>query len=125
MQRIQIKRIWFFLPWKQVNPWSRHSEFTYQHEIGRNNHPITDEFTESESGRSQNLRDSLNEALHLLLITTYSETKKALFERHFGRKPRTKLIKFKNVISVDSKEISVYITRSSTGEIMDNLVMSK
>ena len=51
--------------------------------------------------------------------------KKTPFEQHFGRKPRTKLSNLKNAISVDSKELSVYITRNSTGEITDHLVMSK
>ena len=51
--------------------------------------------------------------------------KKTPFEQHFGRKPRTKLSNHKNAISVDSKELSVYITRNSTGEITDHLVMSK
>ena len=51
--------------------------------------------------------------------------KKTPFEQHFGRKPRTKLSNLKNAISVDSKEPSVYITRNSTGEITDHLVMSK
>ena len=51
--------------------------------------------------------------------------KKTPFEQHFGRKPRTKLSNLKNAISVDSKKLSLYITRNSTGEITDNLVMSK
>ena len=50
--------------------------------------------------------------------------KKTPFE-HFGRKPGTKLSILKNAISVDSKELSVYITRNSAGEITDHLVMSK
>ena len=51
--------------------------------------------------------------------------KKTPFEQHFGRKPRTKLSNLTNAISVDSKDLSVYITRNSTGEITDYLVMSK
>ena len=50
--------------------------------------------------------------------------KKTPFEQHFGRKPRTKLSNLRNAISVDSKDLSVYITRNSTGEITD-LVLSK
>ena len=74
---------------------------------------------------TQNLRESLNKALYVLRFTTHTEMKKTPFEQHFGRKPRTKLSNFKNAISVDSKELSVYITRNSTGEITDHLVMSK
>ena len=72
-----------------------------------------------------NLRNSLDKALHVLRFTTHSELQKTPFELHFGRKPRTKLTNLKNAISVDSKDLSVYITRSSTGEITDHLVMSK
>ena len=73
-----------------------------------------------------NLRNSLDKALHVLRFTTHSELqKKTIFELHFGRKPRTKLTNLKNAISADSKDLSVYITRSSTGEITDHLVMSK
>ena len=72
-----------------------------------------------------NLRKSLDKALHVLRFTIHSETQKTPFELHFGQKPRTKLTKLKNAISADSKDLSVYITRSSTGEITDHLVMSK
>ena len=72
-----------------------------------------------------NLRNSLDKALHLLRFTTHSELQKTPFELHFGRKPRTKLTNLKNATSADSKDLSVYITRSSTGEITDHLVMSK
>ena len=75
---------------------------------------------------TQNLRESLNKALYVLRFTfTHTEMKKNPFEQHFGRKPRTKLSNLKNAISVDCKELSVYITRNSTGEITDHLVMSK
>ena len=74
---------------------------------------------------TQNLRESLNKALYVLCFTTDTERKKTPFEQHFGRKPRTKLSNLKNAISVDSKELSVYITRTSTDEITDHLVMSK
>ena len=74
---------------------------------------------------TQNLRESLKKALYVLRFTTHTEMKKKPFEQHFGRKPRTKLSNLKNAISVDSKELSVYITRNSTGEITDHLVMSK
>ena len=39
--------------------------------------------------------------------------------------PGTKLSNLKNTTSVDSKDLSVYITRHSAGEITDHLVMSK
>ena len=55
----------------------------------------------------------------------HSETKKTPFESHFGRAPTTKLSKLKNSVSVDSRDLSVYITRNSAGEITDHLVMSK
>ena len=74
---------------------------------------------------TQNLRESLKKALYVLRFTTHTEMKKTPFEQHFGRKPRTKLSNLKNAIAVDSKELSVYITRNSTGEITDHLVMSK
>ena len=74
---------------------------------------------------TQNLHESLNKALYELRFTTHTEMKKTPFEQHFGRQPRTKLSNLKNAISVDSKELSVYITRNSTGEITDHLVMSK
>ena len=61
----------------------------------------------------------------MLRFTTHSELQKTPFELHFGRKPRTKLTNLKNAISADSKDLSVYITRSSTGEITDHLVMPK
>ena len=72
-----------------------------------------------------NLRNSLDKALYVLRFRTHSELQKTLFELHFGRKPRTKLPNLKNAISADSKDLSVYITRSSTGETTDHLVMSK
>ena len=72
-----------------------------------------------------NLRNSLDKALYVLRFTIHLELQKTPFELHFGRKPRTKLTNFKSVISADSKDLSVYITRSSTGEITDHLVMSK
>ena len=74
---------------------------------------------------TQNLHESLNKALYVLRFTTHTEMKKTPFEQHFGRKPRTKLSNLKNAISVDSKELSVYITRNSTDEITDHLVTSK
>ena len=43
----------------------------------------------------------------------------------FGRKPGTKLSNLNNIISDDSKDLSVYITRNSAGEIRDHLVMAK
>ena len=61
----------------------------------------------------------------MLRFTTHSEIQKTPFELHFGRQPRTKLTNLKNAISADSKELSVYITRNSTGEITYHLVMSK
>ena len=73
----------------------------------------------------QNLRESVNRALYVLRFTVHSETKKTPFESHFGREPRTKLLNLKNSVLVDSKDLSVYITRNSTGEITDHLVMSK
>ena len=73
----------------------------------------------------QNLRESVNRALHVLRFTIHSETKKTPFESHFGRTPRTKLSNLRNSISVDSKDLSVYITRNSAGQITDHLVMSK
>ena len=42
----------------------------------------------------QNLRESVNRALHVLRFTIHSETKKTPFELHFGRTPRTKLFNF-------------------------------
>ena len=72
-----------------------------------------------------NLRNILDKTLYVLRFTTHSELQKTPFELHFGRKPRTKLTNLKNAISADSKDLSVYITRSSTGEITDHLVMSK
>ena len=76
-----------------------------------------------EDGR--NLRESMNRALYVLRFTKHSETKKTSFEAHFGRAPRTKLPNIKNAISVDSKDLSVYNTRNTAGEITDHLVMSK
>ena len=74
---------------------------------------------------NQNLRESENRALYVLRFTIHSETKKTPFELHFGRTPRTKLSNLKNSNLVDSKDLSVYITRNSTGQITDHLVMSK
>ena len=74
---------------------------------------------------NQNLRESVNRALYVLRFTIHSEAKKTPFELHFGRTPRTKLSNLKNSILVDSKDISVYITRNPTGQITDHLVMSK
>ena len=73
----------------------------------------------------QNLRESVNRALYVLRFTVHSETKKTPFDLHFGRTPRTKLSNLRNSISVDSKDLSVYITRNSAGQITDHLVMSK
>ena len=73
----------------------------------------------------QNLRESVNRALYILRFTVHSENKKTPFELHFGRTHRTKLSNIKNSISVDSKDLSVYITRNSAGQSTDHLVMSK
>ena len=81
--------------------------------------------TRTKLEETQNLRESLNKALYVLRFTIHSETKKTPFELHFGRDPRTKLSNLKNAISVDSKDLSVYITRNSAGEITNHLVMSK
>ena len=72
-----------------------------------------------------NLRESVNRALYVPRFTIHSETKKTLFEIHFGREPRFKLSNLKNAVSVDSKDPSVFITRTSAGELTDHLVMSK
>ena len=74
---------------------------------------------------TQNLRESSNKALYIVRFTIHSEIKKTSFELHFGREPETKLSNIKNAISVDSKDLSVYITRNKSGEITDHLVMSK
>ena len=73
----------------------------------------------------QNLRESINRALYVLRFTKHSEAKKTPFDAHFGRAPRTKLSNLKYAISVDSKDLLVYITRNTVGEITDHLVMSK
>ena len=73
----------------------------------------------------QNLRESVNRALYVLRFTVHSEIKKTPFELHFGRTPRTKLSNLRSSISVDSKDLSVYITSNSAGQITDHLVMSK
>ena len=72
-----------------------------------------------------NLRESINKALYVLRFTKHSETKKTPFEILLGRGPRTKLTISKNAVSVDSKDLSVYTTRNTAGEITDHLVMSK
>ena len=72
-----------------------------------------------------NLRESINRALYVLRFTKHSETKKTPFEIQFGRAPRTRLTNLKNAVSVDSKDLSVYITQDRAGEITDHLVMSK
>ena len=64
-----------------------------------------------------NLRESVNRALYVLRFTIHSEIKKTPFEIHSGREPRTKLSNLKNDASVDSKDLSVYITRNSGGKI--------
>ena len=81
--------------------------------------------TKTNLEETQNLRESLNKALYVLRFTTHSEIKKTPFELHFGREPGTKLSNLKNSILVNSKDLSVYITRNSAGEITDHLVMSK
>ena len=45
----------------------------------------------------QNLRESVNRALHVLRFTVHSETKKTPFELHFGQTPRTKLSNLKKI----------------------------
>ena len=72
-----------------------------------------------------NLRESISRALYVLRFTKHSETKKTPFEIQFGRAPRTRLTNLKTSVSVDSKDLSVYITRNTVGEITDHLVMSK
>ena len=71
-----------------------------------------------------NLRERVNRALYVLRFTVHSETKTP-FEFNIGREPRTKLSNLKNAVSVDSRDLPVYITRNSAGEITDHLVMSK
>ena len=109
----------------KYNPQKRYTKSTYWNGIGRKNHPITEELIKANLEDTQNLREGLNKTLYVLRFTTHTEMKKTPLEQHFGRKPRTKLSNLKNAISVDSKELSVYITRNSTGEITDHLVMSK
>ena len=72
-----------------------------------------------------NLEDEQNLRQYVLRFTIHSETKKTPLETHFGHASRTRLSKLKKSVSVDSKDLSVYITRNSAGEITDNLVMSK
>ena len=72
-----------------------------------------------------NLRENVNRALYVLTFTIHSETNKTPIEAHFGRAPRTKLSNLKIANSVDSIDLSVYITWNSAGEISDHLVMSK
>ena len=74
---------------------------------------------------NQNLHESGNRALYVLRFTIHSETRKTSFESHFGRAPRTRLSNVKNSVLVDSKGLSVYFTRNSTGEITDLFVISK
>ena len=81
--------------------------------------------TKTNLEETQNLRESLNKALYVLRSTTHSEIKKTPFKLQFGREPGTKLSNLKNAISVNSKDLSVYITRNSAGEMTDHLVMSK
>ena len=81
--------------------------------------------TKTNLEETQNLRESLIKAPYVLRFTTHSEIKKTPFELHFGREPGTKLSNLKNSISVNSKDLSVYITRNSAGEITDHMVMSK
>ena len=81
--------------------------------------------TKTNLEETQNLRESLNKALYVLRFITHSEIKKTPFELNFGREPGTKLSYLKHSISVNSKDLSVYITRNSAGEITDHLVMSK
>ena len=73
----------------------------------------------------QSLRERVNRALYVLRFTIHSETKKISFESHFGCTPRTILSNRKQSVSVDSKDLSVYIIRNSAGEIADHLVKSK
>ena len=74
----------------------------------------------------KNLRESVNRALYVRRFTIHSETKKTSSNPSpFGRAPRTRLSNLKNSVSVDSKDLSVYITPNSAGEITDHLVMSK
>ena len=72
-----------------------------------------------------NLCESINRTLYVLSFTKHSETKKTPFETHVGRAHRTKLTNLKKAVSVDSKDLSVYIIRNTAGEITDHLVMSK
>ena len=81
--------------------------------------------TKTNLEETQNLRQSSNKALYVLRFTIHSEPKKTPFELHFGREPGTKLSNLKNAISGDPKDLSVYITRNSAGEITDHVVMSK
>ena len=77
--------------------------------------------TKANLEETQNLRESLNKALYVLCFTTHSEIQQTPFELHFGREPGTKLSNLKIALSVNSKDLSVYITRISAGEITDHL----
>ena len=72
-----------------------------------------------------NLRESVARALHVLRLAVHSKTNKSPFEIHFKCELRTRLSNLKSDVSVDSKDLSVYNTRYSAGEITDHLVMSK
>ena len=71
------------------------------------NDPITEESTYTK------LRRRYKSSRKHKQGTLHSEIKKTPVESRFGREPRTKLSNLKNAIQVDSKDLSVYITRNS------------
>ena len=103
----------------------RHRESAKWHRIGRTLTHSMKNLILANLEDGTNLRESGNKALLVLRIMTLSESKKSPIEIHFGREPKTKLSNLKNAVSVDSKDLSVFITRNSAGEIIGHMVMSK
>ena len=75
--------------------------------------------------KNTGLRENFSKSLYVLRFTTHSELETTLFELHSGRKPNTRLANLPNSVSVDCKDLSVFKTRSSDGQITDHLVLSK
>ena len=62
----------------------------------------------------QNLRESVNRALHVVRFTRHSEIKKNPFELHFKQTPRTKKSNLKNSISAKKKMAEPKYKRGTT-----------
>ena len=93
--------------------------------VERGNKTVND-FTGTNLADNCNLNEDLYRPLMVMRRTVHSKIKETLFERHYGRKPRTELISYfnlpSNVVSAKPETFQVY-SFASKNEDYDQLVI--